>query len=1165
MPIELTKEQRLAVEKNGNILVSAAAGSGKTAVLVERVINKLCSKTEPVSADRLLIVTFTNAAAAEMRGRIEKRLDEKCAENPDDTGLLLQKHLLSSAKICTIDSFCIDFVRENFEKLGISPDFTISDNSALRPINERVLSEIIERYFKENNPQFIKLLDLVGAEFDESNFSQLVLSLYDYSRQLPFPDKWFDSIVADYDNGSFKADNTWCIFAISKVQNTVINLKNNLSNAVDLLSVDSKMADKYLPCFMIAGEKLDNLSDIVKTNDWDAIYNKISSFSLPSLPIVRGSNDIPEIKASKEIYDYISKKISEELTKLFYADSDFISSQFKELYPSIKLLCEILKEFSVNVYNAYLEENTFTFHNTEALALQLLCHEKDGEIVINPEAEEFLSLFDEVCVDEYQDTNDLQNMLFYVLSNKDSKLFAVGDVKQSIYGFRGANPEHFLEKKSNHTSVNDAKVHEPIKIILGNNFRSRPEVCDFINFFFSLTMTSETGSIVYDEEEMLVPKGEFPPLFQRAVSMDIIENDSEEGNKIIEARQIAQFIKNTIAGGEIIRIDKVNKRTAKYSDFTILLRSMKNNAGIIAEELRRQGIPVNFSAEGFCEYTEIAVMLSLLKVIDNPRSDVELLAVMMSPIFGFTAEDMAKIRIENRKCNLYSAVTLFAEKGDQKTQNFLAIIRKFRLLAVTNTLPSLLSILYEETGFLNTVMAYNDGVRRHNNLLLLLQYAEGYTGSISGFVNHILKQSEKGIKSAAISNGDNAVRIMSIHSSKGLQFPVCIIANTSSAFNNTESREGNVYSSKYGLGFKYFDEEDKKPYTTLAREAILSRIKQERLEEELRLFYVAMTRTQDILHFTAVTSNIEKKSAEIRGRLLGNNSTITTDFWERTRSYFDWLLAVLMLHPDGKAIRPTGSAIIPQETSSHIDLRVINANSIPNNQSEYSNETVIANNGLFEIVKQNIEYSYPFERLFSIGSKASASVLANKAESEKYSFTAKPSFMSKDGLTASGRGTAMHKVMEFFDFSMWENPKEELNRLYEWQFITETEANAIDISCLESFFKSDVFKRIKNSETVKREMRFLTELPAKLADNELGAEYDNENIIVQGAVDVCFVEDDGVVILDFKTDRTDNPQDLINSYKEQLNIYSLACEKIFGKPVKEKIIYSFHLKREIKL
>ena len=1168
MPIELTREQTQAVEKKGNILVAAAAGSGKTAVLVERIIKKLCSKTDAVSADRLLIVTFTNAAAAEMRGRIEKRLDEECRLHPEDTGLLMQKHLLASAKICTIDSFCIDLVRENFEKVGVSPDFVVSDGFELKSINERVISEIVRRYLNEENPVFIELLDIIGAEYDEKSFCKFVLDIYEYSRQMPFPKRWYGSLLNYYSNGNFTDTNPWRLYALEVAKKTVCGLQKSLAKATDLVTAHPKTADIWLPCFIRVSEQLDNLKSCAEKNDWDGVTDTIQKVNVPSLPRANGVNGIWEITVCKEIYANIKKALTDRLAKLFYANTTFINSQFKKIYEPLKLLCDILNEFDDSVFEAYKEENKFTFHNTEHLALNFLCAEKDGIVNVNKGAEEFLDRYEEVCVDEYQDTNNLQNMLFYVLSDRDRKLFAVGDVKQSIYGFRGANPNYFLEKKNSHVLVDFADENQPKKIILGNNFRCKPDVCEFANYFFSLFMNKETGDIEYNGEEKLIASAKYPETELSAVSMDIIDSQGDEtDNLIIEARSIADYIRKIMNSGKVIRVDENNLREAKYSDFTILMRSMKNKASVIAAELSRQGIPANYNVEGFTEFTEIAIMLSLLKVVDNPNSDVELLAVMMSPLFGFTAEEMACIKIENKEKNLYSSVVKSAADGYKKSKNFLETIQKFRLFAVTNTLPKFMDILLEQTGLIDTVSVYSDGSRRKNNLLLLCEYAKKYSAStnvsISGFVRYILKQSESGIKSAVSDSGEDTVRIMSIHASKGLQFPVCIVAGTSTNFYISETGERNIYKTDFGIGFKYFDERDKKPYTTIGREAILDRVKRTQLQEELRLLYVAMTRTQDFLHFTANVSNPSKKQAAVNTWLLENNCEINENLLNKTSSYFDWLLVSLMLHPDGKDLRGNGTNIICKSTDSKIKLNIISSAHISDLSFKNTETQAVCNNDFYLAIKENMEYKYPFEDLFKVESKASVSSIANKAESDKYAFTTLPSFMSKGGITAAEKGTAMHKVMEFFDFSKWDSIDEELERLYEWQFLSEREYESVNREALERFFQSDIFKRILKADTVKREMRFLTELPASRIDNTLDEKFSDEKIIVQGAVDVCFLEEDGVVILDFKTDRTDNEEDLKNSYGEQLRIYAAACEKIFEKPVKQMKIYSFFQSKEI--
>ena len=1168
MAFNPTDEQRKAIEKNGNILVSAAAGSGKTAVLVERVISRLCSETNGISADRLLIVTFTNAAAAEMRSRIEKRLDEIIADNPDNVALLMQKHLLSSAKICTIDSFCIDLVRENFEKLGIAPDFKMSDGASLVSTDNRVLSGIINRYLEDGNPVFIELIDIIGAEFDEGNFSDFVLNIYNYSRQLPFPDKWFESISEPYCK-EFNKNNIWQKYAFQKANQVLREVQISLTNAKELLYASEKAVKSYMPCFSELSDKLNELLEITLQGDWDTFYNKLLGFKAPSLPSVRGLSDIFEITAAKDIYKSIPSKTIAALEKLFFADTLFINNQFKKLGEPLKLLTKILIEFEQKLFEEYSEINTYTFHNTEHLALSLLCEEADGNISIKAEAADLIDRFDEVMVDEYQDTNDLQDMLFYVLSNKESKLFVVGDVKQSIYGFRGANPVNFLAKKNRYIPVDDATESEPQKIILGNNFRCKAEVCDFVNFFFERFMTYKTGEILYDDEEKLIPAATFPETKSVSTEFHLIETKgSSIQSTVLEARHIANYIRDIMKQGDVIKADDTSLRPARYSDFTILLRSAKLKGPIIAEELKNQGIPVSFTSEEYLETTEISTFLSLLKVIDNPRSDIDLLCVMLSPIFSFTPDEMAELRINDRRGDIYSTVITAANNGNKKATDFLKTLESYRLLAVTSTLSKLISALLLRTGYLDTVSAFNDGAKRRNNLLLLSRYAEQFSSEGNISVSQFLRQIEKlssGLKAAGVSSGGDNVKIMSIHASKGLQFPVCIIAGMGSSFNDSEAHESCLYSTELGLGFKYYDEVEKTKITTVGREVILDNARSKRLEEELRLLYVAMTRTQDKLAFIGAVSDMEKKTDEYKSMLVSSNCEITSGVFAKTKSYLDWLMLCLLLHPDGKELRRNGSCILVGCTNSRINVKLIDHSIITSTVSKAENEEIMPDIDVAKQIAENISYKYPYDDILEIESKASVSKLANSAESAKFAFTARPDFMNENGLSASQKGTAMHKIMQFFDFAKYNDIESELQRLYEWQFLTENEYESANIEALECFFKSDVFGRILNSDNVKKEMRFLTEVDAKKIAPYLDGKFDDEKIIVQGAVDVCFVEDDGIVILDFKTDRVENINALAETYGEQLKIYATACEKIFEKPVKQKIIYSFFCGCEIEV
>ncbi len=1165
MEFKPTAEQKQAIEAEGNVLVAAAAGSGKTAVLVERVIKKLTDRVSPVSADRLLIVTFTNAAAAEMRTRIEKRLDDECRKHPQDIGIKRQRQLLGSAKICTIDSFCIDLVRENFEKAGVMPDFKVSDGYALRPVDENILSNIINEYLENNDPLFLGLLDTVGAEYDESNFLKLILDIYDYSRQLPFPDKWFDSLEKMYSCGF--SDSEWYKYAFDRAETLIRKIILVLANVCDMLECDGKAAERFMPFIKELKILAEGLLAAAESRDWDEFYNALEGLAFPNTPKANGLTDSAGAAAAKAAAGYIKKDI-DTLKKLFYDSCGGVSEQIESLSGQVSLLCKILKTFSERLFEEYLSRNTFTFHNTEHMALNLLYSEESGDFT--PEAEEFLSRFDEVMVDEYQDTNDLQDMLFYVLSGREKRLFAVGDVKQSIYGFRGANPQNFLEKKNRYIPIEDADESQPKKIILGKNFRCRREVCDFINFFFESMMTADSGGIVYDASERLIPATVFPHSEVPPVNMALIESGGNSDERLsAEGRYIAEYIKSIISAGNCIKENDSVLRRAVYSDFAILLRSTKRKAALLAAELRKQGIPVNFSLEEFSETVEISVFLALLKVIDNPNSDIELLTVMHSPIFGFSMDEAAGIRIAKRSGSFYSAVVYSAAAGDEHCIEFLKAIEKYRLYGVTLPISKLITKLFSETDYLNTVSAMTDGLRRRNNLLLLRDYAAQYEGenggSIGGFVRYILKQSENGMKSAAVASGSDTVKIMSIHASKGLQFPVCIIADTDSDFNDSDSRRNATYSSKFGIGFRYFDEQRKVKRTTVGREIIIDSARRSSLEEELRLLYVAMTRTQDMLLFTASSGNIQKLINDCRALVALSGDIPSAEIFSRSRSYAKWLVSAILFHPDGRELRGNDSGIIPFETESHIRITLSEDTPPEETVSECVYKQQAADSETIKAIKANIAFKYPFEDLISVEAKSSVSSLANKAESAKYAFSTRPSFMSDGGLTPSEKGTAMHRVIELFDFANAEDIEGEIDRLYEWQYITEREKDAINRRALKAFFESDVFARIKSSALVKREMRFLTEMPAVQVDSSLPERFAEESVIVQGAVDLCFEESGEIVVVDFKTDRVENPASLVEAYGEQLRIYAAACEKIFGKKVSQKIIYSFSLLQEIEV
>ncbi len=1172
MAFEPTIMQQKAIETKGNVLVSAAAGSGKTAVLVERVINMLTDKNSQISADKLLIVTFTNAAAAEMRSRIESRLYEEIQKNPEDSALHRQKYLLGNADICTIDSFCIKLVRENFEKCGIEPDFKISDGSGLNSVCNTVMSKLIAEYLKQPSKDFLRLLELTNCEYNEKNLTELINRIYLYSQQLPFSQKFINDLMVPYTT-PFEKGNAWYDMAFELAKGKLETAGNHIEKLYESAQYVEKNNDKYNAYACELEQIFSQLDEVYKQKEWNAFVTALNSVSFKSVP--SGNKDDCHATAFKNSKKQISDTIK-YLCDIFSCSQEQMQNNILQDASAVKLLTQIITEYGNRLFDAFRDENEFTFYNMEQLALNLLCEYKNGEVIIRDEASELCNRYDEVLVDEFQDVNDLQNMLFYVLSNREKRLFVVGDVKQSIYGFRGSNPENFLNKKNSYILVNEANENDSKKIILSDNFRSRKGVCDTVNFFFNCFMAGQCGGIIYDEQEHLNAGGKFPQSNASTAELLVVDKYDDNTTESLlesEAKVIADYIVGVMNEGAVIS-DGNNLRAAQYSDFAILLDKVKDKAAVIAETLSNYGIPVALGSDSFLESFEISIIMSLLQVIDNPKCDVELLALMMSPIFAFTADEMAKIRVKQKRGPLYSAVVAYSKFGDKKTTDFIQKIAEYRCDAAIMSVDKLISKLLHSTDILNQMSALDGGKQKRANLLSLIKYAKGYVnssgGGIYGFIKYMNSLPETSFKSN-FSAGDNAVKIMSMHNSKGLQFPVCILANLSSQINNADSISRVLFSEKGGIAFKYYNEECGCDIQMLGHTVMSQAAHLKTVEEKLRLLYVAMTRAIDRLCLVCSVKNLENKLQKLSAELSNTEPIISREILQNSRSMGDWILSAAMLHPQGQKLIDYSDAKVYakldlQKMNLAFDFKISIFSKILNKQentnSSAQNDTA-SNTTFVQKIKSNTDYVYPYEQLRYLQAKASVSRLVHSAEHDRFAFSEKPAFMFGDKLSGAARGTAMHHIMQFINLTKNVDVNAEIERLIEWKFITEQEAASADISAIEKFFTSELYSRIMSANEVRREMRFLSEIPAFSIQPQLDIKVKDANIIVQGAVDLCFVEDDGVVVLDFKTDRVDNMQQLVDCYGEQLNIYSTAAEKIFSKAVKERIIYSFHLNKSI--
>ena len=1201
MAFQPTPQQKIAIEAKGTILVSAAAGSGKTAVLVERVMGLLMDPAAPVDADRLLIVTFTNAAAAEMRTRIERRLAEELERTPDSPRLIRQQLLLSRASICTIDSFCIDLVREHFQLLNIQPDFKIADPASLAPVEEKAVTRVLEKCYGEDDPAFRLLLETLGADYGDGPLVDAIQKLYASSQCMPFPEDWLRQAADLYRPGQGLTDTPWAALLFDRAEREVRGALEEVNRAMERIRGADKIGDAYGPSLAAGKEQLEGLLGRILSRDWDGVYDGCRQLDFPPFKALRNFPDEDlknQVKAARER----AQKQVERLSGRFFAPAHQQEALLETAGVCVRKLCGLTAAYGEEKRRLLEMKGALGFDDIEHLALRLLVKREDGELRPTPAAEEICRRYDQVLVDEYQDTNNLQDALFYALSDNGRNLFMVGDVKQSIYRFRHANPDNFMSRKNSYALLEspDQELEGPSKIILGSNFRSRAGVCQYVNFLFGLLMSEQAGEMDYTEEERLLPASVFPERSEADTELHLLSCRQEgEKREQAEARYIARYIRDYMDGTPRLR-DEQNPdglRPARYGDFTILLRSPSSRAQIYVNELRKQGIPVWADLGGFLQTTEIMTFLSLLQIIDNPRREVPLLAVLLSPLFGFTPDEVAKIRIQQPKGNLYAALVR-AKATDQKCADFYAALREYRQLAVTLSVEALIRRLYEATGYMAMVLALPDGRRRRANLQLLLDYARAFDaqeGGLSGFLRFMDKLGEsENLKSAsAAGQGGEAVKIMSIHASKGLQFPVCILAAGSSRFNKADSTDSLLVHEKGGIGFKMYDEGRRVRYTTAAREAIALLTDEAAMAEELRLLYVALTRAEEKLVLLVCEDNLERSLTRLAG-MLGQNAgqdgkKVDPAAVLAARGYADWMLAAGLLHPDGAALRTlAGVSLTPAAAEGRMAVYLEDETELEKKlEKEQPAETAgtpsrleaepTDGDGQFSFfggtaadpaeterwelaaaLKGRFGYVYPYERLNELAAKTGVAKLVEKQADKAYACTRRPAFLAKSGLTPTERGVAVHAFMQFADYDAAARaPEAELERLADRGFLTVQQADAIDPAVLRRFFGSPLYKRMAGAARLDREVRFLTELPARRIDPTLPEGLADEMVVVQGVADCVFEEPDGLVILDFKTDRGKSMEQLLEDYGDQLRVYAEALRDTYGKPVKECVLYAF--------
>lgn len=1155
MAFKPTEDQKKAIVAKGNVLVSAAAGSGKTAVLVERVIRLLADTEHPIDANRLLIVTFTNAAASEMRTRIEKRLFEEIKAT-GNRRLAKQRLLIHGAKICTIDAFCIDFIKTHFALLQIDPDFRIADPAQEQAAIADAFQQTFQEAAAENTPAFARMMDCFSAAYGVDELKTHLLKIWEHSRSLPFPEQWLRSVKLMYEAAAYTP---WLETIFDYAKQEVCAQKSAMLQCRQAISAYAE-TEKYLPVLEYALAVFTQLEEALATGSWDQIRAVLLTADLPALPRTKADPAVRDrIKRDKAA----AADTIKSLKKLFYCSyadiSAFTEQSGLAVIGAVDFILHMSARFTAHMHRIA----AYPFDMIERMALQLLCRpEEDGSVVLQSEAAALCSSFDEILVDEYQDTNDLQNTLFQMLASQSGNLFTVGDVKQSIYRFRHANPNNFLLRKA---QLPDYMPGRPDgRILLSNNFRSRFDICDFVNFAFSALMRRTTAGMAYTASERLVYAADFEPDEKGGVEYHILDSLGETQTKEeAEAEYIAGYIAQIVDSDQILCLNGLHRK-ARYGDFAVLMQSPSARAAVYAEALRRRGIPVAVESKNFFETAEIMLALSLLRVIDNPTDDVALLSVLACGLFGFSADQIAELKIRFSPETLIGKITAAAQAGNDLSTNFLNLLTKLRITAATEHLGALISRMYEDTGLMVFMSARENGEKRRENLLKFLNMADTYTSpthtaTLSSFLRSIERGQGASVKAAA--TGDvNAVRIMSIHASKGLQFPYCILAATFTKFNVKDQIGRILVDETLGIGMKYVDKRNQFVYDTLARKALSVKLHTEMIAEKIRLLYVAMTRAEYKLDILICDPQLPGLLASIAADISDDGTVSDTAILSST-GYASWLLMCALTHPHTyRVFEKYGVSGIPATWSDDeaLSLKITFVPSASTTETAVSKaQAESVSPQLIAQMEQNFAYVYPYHELQDVPSKLSVSELSKSGEDAEFAFAARPAFAQHGGLTAAERGTANHQFLQYCDFAAARRSvDQEIQRLVEYEYLSETQARALEPAVLQRFFASSLCSRLLSAKKLYKEFPFI--LPFHYAEAK-------EASVLQGIVDCVAVTDKGLLLVDYKTDHVTEPQTLVARYGRQIALYVQAMEQIFRLPVVEKGIYSFVLGEFISL
>ena len=1137
---EPTSAQRSAIEESGRaVLVSAAAGSGKTRVLTERLLRRIDSDAD---IDSFLVITFTKAAAAELKGRILDEISERLAVDPDNRRLRRQSALCAKAQIGTIDSFCQSFLREHCHAAQLSPEFRVIEEDRAEAIKQRVIQRVLDACYEAPDDSFRLLSDTVGAGRDDKRLADTVLELHRKTQSHARPELWLRQQLEALEPAETDAGRTvWGAQMLEGMRDDALYWAQRMDEMCSLAANDAVVAAKYGPSFAETALSLHNFARACSLG-WDRARQALP-ISFPRLGTITNPPD-PELKEYTKAVRELCKKSCAKYDKLLSASSEKLIADMHKTAPAMRALIELTLRFD----RAYAAEKRrraeVDFADLEHLTAQLLTNEDGSPTEL---ARETSQRFCEIMVDEYQDVNRVQDDIFRALSKNGENLFMVGDVKQSIYRFRLADPLIFTEKYEKYAFLSDAAENEPVKIMLQENFRSRREVIDGINVVFSACMSKKLGEIDYDENALLRCGGVYDDsgCAPELILIDVKSDEEDLRDKTEkEAAVVADKILKLMASGMT-----VSGRALGYGDIALLMRSANSVGETYRRELILRGIPVAAGQGGsFFAATEITSLMSLLAILDNPHQDVALIAVLRSSVFGFTADELTGIRLCDREGDFYTALKKAAETNE-KCAVFLETLNKLRSRSTDAPVDELLTFIYNELDLTAKCAAMQDAPQRLANLHMMLElsgrFAAGGFRGLHRFCQWLHQLAGRGGDMGA-AGADDAVRIMTIHKSKGLEFPVVFLCDTSRRFNDADLKQTVLIHPELGLGAKVYDASRRLEYPGLARNAIKQRLRREMLSEEMRLLYVALTRARERLFVTAAVKDPEKK---MQSMMLQCTSPMSPEVLIGAQSMADWMIYA-QLCSGGDTFRL--SLVSAAEAAAAQD-----------DETELPHAAPDA--ALVERLRRSLAFSYPHEAAAHLPSKVTATELKHLEPGDGEAASIAPKSQSRfrtprlgddRPLTPTQRGSAAHTLLQHIDYAKTGSEtalREELSRLTEQKFLTPRQAESVDLGCILRLFASPIGRRIMNANRLWREFKFSLLCPAE----KLFPGGEGESVLLQGVIDCMIEENGGITIIDYKTDRVrgDETLERARSYAKQMEAYAYAAQRMTGRPVRECVLY----------